>query len=258
MKSLKDALPDLPDPGPIPADELCPRCGYHGEHDCCECRAGGRVRVRLSVHDPHFGRSIPCPSCHGKPEYSGPTFDEWVRRARIPARFQNATFNTWEPLKYTGQGDPRARASEWIAAWPPEKPLLALFGTRGTGKTHLAVSTLRVAFESLEIVGLMWNCADLMARYRATMSSEPSETEHDIDRELDMSLLLVLDDYGAQQETKWAQSKLYGVINRRYESTKPLIVTSNATLQDDRTVSRLVDRQSTLAVLFDGKDVREA
>lgn len=256
MKALKALLPSDYQPTPLADDELCHRCGELNTHDCCECRGGGRVRVNLDRHDPEFGKSIPCPSCHGK-RYVGPTIDEYLRRARVPRRFQNCAWGSWDLTIYTGKGNPKARCAEWIAAWPPEKPVLALFGARGSGKTTLAFATLRAAFENFGIMALAWNCADLMGRYRATMGDGATETEGQIDHELEIARLLLLDDYGAQQDTEWAQSKLYGVINRRYNAGTPLIVTSNATLTMDRTLSRLVDVQSSVAVQFDGKDVRE-
>lgn len=59
--------------------------------------------------------------------------------------------------------------------------------------------------------------------------------------------LLILDDFGVERRTEAADELLYDIINARYDSNKPLIVTTNMTLadmkyaQDDR-MRRIYDR----------------
>ncbi len=55
--------------------------------------------------------------------------------------------------------------------------------------------------------------------------------------------LLVLDDFGEQTSTPWAQEKLYQVVNYRYNTRLPMIVTTSTSLEeiDQRISSRFVD-----------------
>ena len=46
--------------------------------------------------------------------------------------------------------------------------------------------------------------------------------------------VLVIDDFGVQKETEWANSKLYDLIDHRYESDKLTLLTSNLELSELR------------------------
>ena len=59
--------------------------------------------------------------------------------------------------------------------------------------------------------------------------------------------LLILDDFGVERRTEAADELLYDIINARYDSNKPLIVTTNMTLADmknaqDDKMRRIYDR----------------
>ena len=45
--------------------------------------------------------------------------------------------------------------------------------------------------------------------------------------------LLVLDDFGTQNATAWAQEKLFQIINYRYINRLPLVITTNLALDGD-------------------------
>ena len=49
--------------------------------------------------------------------------------------------------------------------------------------------------------------------------------------------LLIIDDYGAERNSQFALQNVFDVINRRWESGKPLIVTTNLELDAIRTSS---------------------
>lgn len=44
--------------------------------------------------------------------------------------------------------------------------------------------------------------------------------------------LLIIDDFGMERDTSYGLEQLYNVIDSRYRSKKPLIVTTNLTLQE--------------------------
>jgi len=54
---------------------------------------------------------------------------------------------------------------------------------------------------------------------------------------------LILDDFGEQSVTPWAQEKLYQLINYRYNARLPMVVTSCLSLEEieTRISSRMVD-----------------
>jgi len=62
--------------------------------------------------------------------------------------------------------------------------------------------------------------------------------------------LLILDDFGEQSATPWAQEKLYQLINYRYNARLPMVVTTCLSLEEieTRISSRMVDPK--LSVVF--------
>jgi DNA replication protein DnaC len=59
--------------------------------------------------------------------------------------------------------------------------------------------------------------------------------------------LLVLDDLGAEKPTEWALEKIYQIVNSRYESLGPMIITTNLDLNSlerllgERTFGRILE-----------------
>ena len=75
--------------------------------------------------------------------------------------------------------------------------------------------------------------------------------------------LLILDDLGAERGTEYALEQVFAVIDARYRSRKPLIVTTNLTLDalknpDDLAHARIYDRilEICAPILFSGENLR--
>ena len=75
--------------------------------------------------------------------------------------------------------------------------------------------------------------------------------------------LLILDDLGAERGTEYALEQVFAVIDARYRSRKPLIVTTNLTLDalkhpDDLAHARIYDRilEICAPILFGGENLR--
>ena len=85
--------------------------------------------------------------------------------------------------------------------------------------------------------------ADLLDHLRAAFG--PS-SESGVDERLETireTPLLILDDLGAHHSTPWAQEKLFQILNHRYNSRLPTVITTNQRLEelDPRIASRLAD-----------------
>ena len=83
---------------------------------------------------------------------------------------------------------------------------------------------------------------DLLDTLRFAYDSEDTTFEQRFD-EIRNAPLLVLDDFGTQNATAWAQEKLFQIINYRYINKLPLVVTTNLTWtrSKPRIRSRLAD-----------------
>ena len=81
---------------------------------------------------------------------------------------------------------------------------------------------------------------------------------------LDESGRLILDDFGMERGTEYGLEQVFNVIDSRYRSGKPLIVTTNLTLDDlrnpeDTAHSRIYDRLLSMCVpvRFTGDNFRQ-
>ena len=76
--------------------------------------------------------------------------------------------------------------------------------------------------------------------------------------------LLILDDFGMERGTEYGLEQVYNVIDSRYRSRKPLIVTTNLSLTElqnpqDTAHARIYDRvlEMCLPILFTGENFRK-
>ncbi|QNB46838.1 hypothetical protein BR63_11270 [Thermanaerosceptrum fracticalcis] len=105
---------------------------------------------------------------------------------------------------------------------PFVKDGILLYGSVGTGKTHLAVGILKTAFHR-GLTGVLVKVPDLLEEIRRGYNGEYSPLEGKV-RNI---FLVILDDLGAEKVTDWVREKLYSIIDHRYENEKPLIITTN-------------------------------
>ena len=121
---------------------------------------------------------------------------------------------------------------------------LVLMGMFGTGKTHLAaaIGRYRAALGDDPIFTVV---PDLLDHLRATFSPTSTVSYDSIFNQVRTTKLLVLDDLGTQSATPWAREKLYQILNYRYETKLPTVITTSATLKeiDPRIRSRMMDER---------------
>ena len=117
---------------------------------------------------------------------------------------------------------------------------LLFVGLPGTGKTYAATAIANALIEKGVSV-ILTSMSKIMARI------DSDEDEMDMLDALKRVRLLVLDDMGAERNTAYGMEKAFSVINARYESGRPMIVTTNLTgkeltKQDDIGRRRLYER----------------
>ena len=118
---------------------------------------------------------------------------------------------------------------------------LLLEGAYGCGKTHLAAAIANACVHR-GIPTLFITVPDLLDSLRFAYGSQETTFEARFE-EIRNADLLVMDDFGTQNATAWAQEKLFQIINYRYINNLPTVITTNLILDEieSRIRSRLQD-----------------
>ncbi len=119
---------------------------------------------------------------------------------------------------------------------------LVLQGDTGCGKTHLAAAIANYRLQAGKPV-LFVVVPDFLDHLRSTFSPESKVSYDQYFESVKNTPLLILDDFGEQSTTPWAQEKLYQVINYRYNARLATVITTRCSLDeiDSPISSRLGD-----------------
>jgi len=134
---------------------------------------------------------------------------------------------------------------------------LLLYGPVGTGKTFYAACIANALIDR-GIPVLMTNFTRIINTMQGLF-----EGRQDYIDSLNDYKLLIIDDLGVERESEYMQEQVYNIINARYESRKPLIVTTNISMDEiknpkDAQRHRIYDRvlEICFPVKVDGESRR--
>lgn len=118
---------------------------------------------------------------------------------------------------------------------------LLLYGTVGTGKTYFAACVANGLIDKGNRV-LMTNFARLTNQIQGMF-----EGKQEFIDSLNRYDLLILDDLGAERTTEFMREMVFNIIDSRYRSGLPFIITTNLTIDEikkpqDISCSRIYDR----------------
>jgi DNA replication protein DnaC len=130
-------------------------------------------------------------------------------------------------------------------------------GVNGCGKTHLAAAIANYRLAQGKPVFFVV-VPDLLDHLRSTFSPDSKISYDEFSEKLKETPLLILDDFGEQSATPWAQEKLYQLINYRYNARLPMVVTTCLSLDEieTRISSRMVDPRISLVFNITAPDYR--
>lgn len=212
---------ERPSRSKAPADENPPDYKKYIPDVVVENRHCEDCYVVLSIAD---GDGLLCREC-AKKRYLRKRPETFLRSCNVPEIYINASFDN-----FVGGGIDGLRKA---AACDPFRSIV-IQGVTGSGKTRIACSIMRELIQSGRSDGKrFW----FMSAYRFIY--EMLDTMgHDGGRKLDIVDryakydLLVIDDLGFDDESKWATGQFYALIDMRVNEGLPTIITTNVKPED--------------------------
>jgi DNA replication protein DnaC len=211
-----------------------------------------------------------CPECKAKKDQADEaerrrqlaeqrqlTVQEWRRGCGIPPELAMKKFGNFEKGR---QIDAYNDAEAWAKGFDLENPrgypsLIFYSDEPGLGKTHLMVSIANYLFDHwLGAPGrrrspvLFVKGPQLVRRIRYTYNLSPEdyahEREEDVYREITGVPLLMLDDVGKENPSKFTRETYWYIIDERVTSGLPVIITSRLPLGGDDSLAQLMGKDT--------------
>lgn len=158
--------------------------------------------------------------------------------------FTDLTMQEWTFAHDNGKCPQMSKAHLYVEHWEQMRENnygLLLWGKVGTGKSYFAGCIANALMEQ-EISVRMTNFSAILNDLTASFEGRNEYIER-----LCRFPLLILDDFGMERGTEYGLEQVYNVIDSRYRSRKPLIVTTNLSLTElqnpqDTAHARIYDR----------------
>jgi DNA replication protein DnaC len=230
-----------------------------GKPDCPICGGVGYVQQDVPVGDPNFGRILPCACMQGILQSQA---SQRLYRFSNLERLKHMTFEAFSPRGRVALSPIAQKSLEQAynlahSFAQTRNGWLLLEGSFGCGKTHLAAAIAN--FSAAHGIPTMFLTApDLLDWLRASFEGN-DERFSDRFEEIRQVPLLVLDDFGTQNATPWAQEKLFQLLDYRYVNQTPTVITTNLRLEEieGRIRSRLADSERVNRVRIMAPDYRQ-
>ena len=241
---------------------------YTGEDGllyCGKCRTPKQFRMEAP---PLEGRLLPHPCRCEQERLDREAAEQEARRhhqavADLKRRgFTDPAMRGWTFANDNGKCPQMKHAHFYVENWTAmqeENIGYLLWGGVGTGKSYFAGCIANALMEQ-EVAVRMTNFALILNDLTASFKGR-----NEYIARLCRAPLLILDDFGMERGTEYGLEQVYNVIDSRYRSRRPLIVTTNLSLQDlqhpqDTAHARIYDRllEMCAPIRFSGENFRRA
>lgn len=218
---------------------------------CTKCHGVKQMWVHVD-ENPFLARK-PCP-CQEEEERRQKARDQHhdfmaELKGRRTYRLQDPGLRNYTFAQATVDTPELEKAREYVAQWEEMERQamgLLLWGDVGTGKSFFA-GCVANALLRRNVPVLMTNFGRILNEVGGLSQGERNSYL----RGLNYYRLLILDDLGMERSSEYAMEQVYQVVNERYLARRPMIVTTNLTLQElkdpgelsqQRIYSRILER----------------
>lgn len=172
-------------------------------------------------------------------------------------RYDNATTTSLEPHLR------ELLAKNWSTELNTFSRGIFLTGSTGVGKTYALHAIHNNVLDRETVaktsVGRVENWVDLLFELKDRISK--GGIRDFINDNIIRRSFVFIDDVGAEKQTEWSHEMLYLIVNRLYESQKPLFITTNLSAEEftakygERLVSRIAEMCSVLELTGEDKRI---
>ncbi len=243
---------------------------YLNENDnliyCTNCNTPRQKRIEIPLSSGLCTVPVLC-DCRAKENEEYRKNEELKEHNRIAEQLRNSGIQDRKMLEWTFENADTSTPSMVIAKKYVEKfdeiekenIGLLLWGDVGTGKSYLA-GCIANALIDKEVSVKMTNFGIILA----DMTNLKTDKALYI-KEINKYKLLIIDDFGMERDTAFALEQVYNVIDSRYTTSKPLIVTTNLMLDEMKNTAvhtdyrRIYDRilEMCTPIRFEGESRRK-
>lgn len=261
MRKIDEILNCIPKEQPLKENE------YINETDgfiyCSKCNTPKQMKIEILSKPLTVPVMCKCRSIEYEKEQ-----EERKKREHMEyiARLRSSGLQDKALRDYTFENDEgynpeMEKAHKYVEQWDKMKAMsagLLLWGGTGTGKTFFAGCVANALIDK-GVPVLMTN----FARILNSLTNMFSEDRNGFIDSLNKYELLIIDDLGMERQSEFALEQVYNVIDSRYRSKKPLIVTTNLTLDElknptDISRKRIYDRvlERCVPLKINNKNIR--
>lgn len=180
---------------------------------------------------------------------------ERLKRGITDEKYKNMTFekSTCNELIFA------KRYTDNFQKYKQDNIGLMILGETGTGKTYAAACIANALIQQ-EFSVFMANTLYITDKMTNLFANDRLEFIQSLQR----YSLLIVDDFGAERCTEFACEQVYNLIETRYRSKKPMIITSNLTPDqlktDDLRLKRTYDRVKEMChpIIMTGESIRKS
>lgn len=231
--------------------------GEDGLLYCWKCRTPKETVVAIPGREPNSERMAKFPvmcDCKEKERQR----EEEVRQKQeemqkvkdlklnslMDEKFRDSTFSTFVENKHNARPLKLCkRYAEHFDEMIEKNQGLLFYGDVGTGKTYMAACIANHLMDRLNTC-MMTSFVKILQNVQGFKGEEE---EQRFIAKINRAKLLIIDDLGAERSTDYALEKVYSIIDSRYRTRKPMILTTNLMLSDmqatgDIRYSRIYDR----------------